>query len=120
MALAGALGMPFSSETYAWQQTEDHSFSNDTETSAIFPSNHLLYGSAATTGVIHGWRLTPDGFGLVIDVMAGSNWVVVAKPRNNSDIYADINIFMVDFDCYNGNCDRWDLEGIVLRAGNCL
>lgn len=120
MGLAGTLDMPFSSESYAWQQTEHHSFSGDTTT---FPMADIHWGSVSTRGVFRGWQVEPNGFGLVIDVKAGLIWALIAKPKITSGAgkhFADISTFMNQFDCYSGNLHLWDLEGIVLRAGNRL
>lgn len=120
MYLAGTLDTPFSSESYAWQQTEDNSFCDNI---MAFPMADIRWGSVSTRGAFRGWQVAPNGFGLVIDVKAGLIWAVVAKPKIIPGVakhFANINIFMNGFNRFSGNSHLWDLEGIVLRPGNRL
>lgn len=120
MSSAGTLDVPFSSESYAWQQTEDHPFGDDVKT---FPMADVRWGSASLCGFFHGWQIAPNGFGLAMDIKAGLIWAVVAKPKasegvKNGGRFSDINLFTNGFDRYSGNRHLWDLEAVVLQAGD--
>jgi hypothetical protein len=125
--LASHIAMPrasveistFSSDVYAWNETEGEPYCKETE---HVPTGDIRWGRASTMGAFTGWTLIPDGFGAVLDIKAGSEWLVVARPPSSKvdkyepliDHFGDINLFLDDFDPRNCRPDKWHIEAMYL------
>ena len=77
--------------------------------------SHLRWSLAATKDAFHHWHIDSDGYGTFIDVISGSKWWIVARPKNvqNVDIFNTATIFMT----YR-NLEDLDVEAILLQPGS--
>jgi hypothetical protein len=115
----------FSSECRAWYATEGLPFCKSTE---AFPISDMRWGLAGTTGAKHWWHIDSDGFGTFIDVQTGSKWWIIARPKVSTEgikqddfsAFADINLFLGDFELEKPLSEHWDLEAIYLEPGTRL
>ena len=80
--------------------------------------SHLRWSLAATKDAFHDWHIDSDGYGTFINVMAGSQWWIVARPKLNSqkvDIFNTISAFLED----DPNL-KVEVEAILLQPGSKL
>jgi hypothetical protein len=110
----------FASDVYAWNETEGEPYCKETE---HVPTADIRWGRASMTGAFMTWTLLPEGFGAVLDIKAGSEWLVVARsPSIHEDKYeplinhfANINLFLDNFIPTNCMPDKWHLEAMHLQ-----
>ena len=79
-------------------------------------TEHLRWNLAATKDAFHPWHIDSDGYGTFVNVMAGSKWWIVARPRSplNVDIFNTTSAFMPD----DESVDKVDVEAILLQPGS--
>jgi len=116
LGVTGASSTPFSSDWYAWRQTEGLPFCHE---DSQYPTHDMRWGLATTKGALQFWNLEGDGLGKYTDVLTGSQWWVIARPKGMSR-FAETTIYMDNFDPGCPNLHLWDLEAVVLKAGDKL
>ena len=84
------------------------------------PTRDLLWGLASTAGTYSGWHIDSNGFATFIEVKAGMKWWIIATPKEGGDTFDSPNLFLDDFEPYDPNSDRWDIEAILLKPGMIL
>ena len=110
-----ASSTPFSSDWYAWRQTEGLPFCHE---DSQYPTHEMQLGLAATKGAYHFWRLDSDGLGKYIDIMTGTLWLIIARPHRTSRGFAKTTMYADGFDPECPNLHLWDLEAVVLKPGD--
>lgn len=113
--ITGTSSTPFSSDRYAWRQTEGLPFCHE---DSQYPTHDMRLGLAATKGTFHFWRLDSDGLGKYIDIMTGILWWIIARPRRSSKGFAKTTMYVDGFDPECPNLHLWDLEAVVLKPGD--
>lgn len=113
--ITGTSSTPFSSDRYAWRQTEGLPFCHE---DSQYPTHDMRLGLAATKGTFHFWRLDSDGLGKYIDIMTGMLWWIIAHPRRSSTGFAKTTMYVDGFDPECPNLHLWDLEAVVLKPGD--
>lgn len=82
------------------------------------PLLHLRWAVAATLDSLSPWRIRSEGTFTYLDIMVGSLWVVVAVQKEGDiDGFASTRLHS----CMSStapNSELWDMQGIVLVAGN--
>ena len=80
------------------------------------PIEHLRWSLAATKDAFHPWHIDSDGYGTFVDVMTGSKWWIVARPKSSEkvDIFNTTTAFLED------GPDRFEVEAILLLPGSKL
>lgn len=113
----GASTTTFSSDWYAWRQTEGLPFCHE---ESQYPIPDMRWACAATKGALHFWHLDNDGLGKYIDILTGMKWWIIARPRGMFERFATTTMYVDDFDPECPNLHLWDLEAIVLKPGDRL
>jgi hypothetical protein len=111
----------YSSDVYAWNETEGERYCKESE---HVPTADIRWGRASLMGAFTGWRIIPEGFGSVIEIKTGNEWLIVARPTSVdqdtyvpiTDYFAKITLFLDDFHPQHPNSHRWHLEAIYLEA----
>ena len=92
-----------------------------------YPMDDMLWGLLVTAGASHNWHINSDGYATFIRVKTGMKWWIIARPRhnpNNEDLdfttFADISMFLNNFDTTNPNLHLWELEAVLLEPGTTL
>ena len=110
--------LPFATEHLVLQETRSLTHCKEEDNSMI---GLLRWNDFSTVDAVQWWRLVPHGFGVFFDVLAGSQWIIIAAPASlplhpnffaTSDLY--INIFM-ETEAINPTLIR--PEAILLTAG---
>lgn len=86
---------------------------------APLPAKDLLWGLASTAGTYSGWHIDSNGFATFIEVKAGMKWWIIATPKEGY-VFSSPELFLNDFEPYDSNSDRWDIEAILLQPGMIL
>jgi hypothetical protein len=115
--VTGTLSTPFSSDWYAWRQTEGLPFCNE---ESQYPISDMRWACASTKGALHFWHLENDGLGKYTDILTGMKLWIIARPRGMGKRFATTTMYVDGFDPGCPNCHLWDLEAIVLRAGDSM
>ena len=78
---------------------------------------HLRWNLAATKDAYHDWHIDSDGYGTFVNVMAGSKWWIVARPKNSLgiDTFNSTSCFIDD-----ASEDKIEAEAILLLPGSQL
>lgn len=76
---------------------------------------HLRWSLAATKDAFHVWHIDSDGYGTFVNVISGSKWWIVARPKNrqNLDVFNTSTIFL-----NKENLNELDVEAILLLPGS--
>jgi hypothetical protein len=83
------------------------------------PFSHITWVAAATGHFLTSWLLGPEGSCTYIDVLVGSIWAVVARPRGGSRYKLfDNHLYCDGFNPSFPNTLLWDMEGVILGAGS--
>jgi hypothetical protein len=118
----------YSSDSFAWDETEGSPFCKITEP---VPVSNIRWARISLKCAFQGWHLSPDGFGTALEIKSGCEWVIIARPCGRSDpnkpgLNPDFNdmgllhLFLNNFDSSVPNEDNWDIEAVVLAAGSRL
>ena len=67
----------FTTDYLAWRETQSRPYCKQEEYSSI---TALRWNDYENANAIQKWTLVPHGFGLYLDVRAGSKWVIVGSP----------------------------------------
>ena len=78
---------------------------------------HLRWNLAATKDAFHPWHLDSDGYGTFVNVISGSKWWIVARPKSclDVDVFNTTPCFLTD-----GGEDQFEVEAILLLPGSRL
>ena len=78
---------------------------------------HLRWNLAATKDAFHPWHLDSDGYGTFVNVMSGSKWWFVARPKSrlDVDIFNMTSCFLTD-----ESEEQIEVEAILLVPGSQL
>ena len=85
------------------------------------PTEHLRWNLAATQGAFHHWHIDSDGYGTFVNVITGSKWWIVARPKNSLDvdIFNTTSIWLnKEFDLDKTGEELFDVEAILLQPGS--
>ena len=85
------------------------------------PIGHLRWNLAATKGAFHPWHIDSDGYGTFVNVVAGSKWWIVARPKDglDVDIFNTTSIWLDEEFDIDKSCETlFDVEAILLRPGS--
>lgn len=113
----------FASDIKAWSTTLDHSHQRHE-----FPTQSTKWGQVATAGAYYKWRVHRDGFATYIDSQAGSQYLVVARPKKltgwDDAFWKDIQ-HMRKYTTEDGSSEDpdaslWEFEAILLKPGGRL
>lgn len=118
----------YSSDSFAWDETEGWPFCKITEP---VPVSNIRWARISLKCAFQGWRISPDGFGTALEVKSGSEWVIIARPAgqnypNKPGSHPDFNdmgllhLFLKNFNSSVPNEHNWDMEAVVLAAGSRL
>ena len=77
--------------------------------------DHLRWNLAATKDSFHGWHIDSDGYGTFVNVISGSKWWIVARPKNRHNIDA-FNNTLAFLDGLSP--DDIETEAILLQPGS--
>ena len=117
-----------------WAGMRRSSFSSDSYALAIglnqegwpkrpAPIEHLRWNLAATQGAFHPWHIDSDGYGTFVNVITGSKWWIVARPKNslNAEIFNTTSIWLdTEFGQDKSGENIFDVEAILLQPGSQL
>jgi hypothetical protein len=82
------------------------------------PLSHLRWAVAATNGSLSEWRIGSEGSFTYLDVMFGFLWVIVATEKEgDKDGFASTLLCSL-MEPAASNTNLWDMQAIVLSAGN--
>jgi hypothetical protein len=107
------------SDSNAWKKTMDDSYCKP---NVRFPWLSTRWASAATRGAsCGGWWEEEHGFCAYMDVLVGSVWVVISKPKEKGGrIIAEIRTLLNPMDPAESNLHEWDVEAVLLEEGSQL
>jgi hypothetical protein len=111
----------YASDVYAWNETEDEPYCKEDQP---VPTRDIRWGRAALEGAFAPWQLIPEGFGAVLEVKTGAEWLIVARPPSVNDdeyepvtgYFSRLSIFLADFQSRSSN--KWHVEAILLTVGS--
>lgn len=119
-----------SSNLFAWHETEGKPYCKDDE---VIPTSSIRWGRVSLKGGFEGWQFSPDGYGAVLKVKKGMEWVIVARPVASSNTtqlgqhpdfrdFASPNLFVRKFKIDGPSLDNscWILEAVLLRENTQL
>lgn len=89
--------LPFASEYLAWRETRSLAYCKEEEYSTIAMMRWNDYENA---NALQQWTLVPHGFGLYMEIRAGSKWIIIGSPADfpfDSRHYAPSTVFLPDF-----------------------
>jgi hypothetical protein len=95
-------------------------------TNVTFPSDAMLWGTAATAHATSWAHIDDHGMATIVRVMAGHKYWVIARPRRNRDpdsTAGDMrtaNAFVEKWQPSSAGDENWELEGVLLEAGDTL
>jgi hypothetical protein len=110
------------SNEQAWQETRGIPAITD----VAFPADDMLWGTAATAHATSWGHMDDHGVATIVKVIAGSKYWVVARPkrdRANMGTAGDMgtaNAFTDEWEPSTAGDEFWDMEGVLLRAGDTL
>lgn len=86
-----------------------------------FPELETRWVYASTCRAFGDWIEEQHGFCSYINVLAGSAWVVISKPKaQGGRTFANITTLTNRFDPKDSNLELWDVEAILLGEGSQL
>jgi len=113
-----------SSNLFAWHETEGKPYCKDDE---VIPTSSIRWGRVVLKGGFEGWQFSPDGYGIVLKVQRGMEWVIVARPIGSDQPpdfrdFASRNLFVSKFQINGPSLDNscWILEAVLLRENTQL
>ena len=109
----------YSSDMYAWNETKGEPYCKETEP---VPTGDIRWGRVSLNGAFTGWTLIPKGFGAVIEVKTGEEWLIVARPPVANDgeehlfrnHFGSVPLFIEQFDPRKPMSCKWRLEAMYL------
>ena len=82
------------------------------------PLSHLRWAVAATNGSLGEWRVGSEGSITYLDVMIGSLWLIVARPKAGDEDGFASSLFYSLMSPVAINNNLWDMQSIILTTGN--
>ena len=102
------------SDVAAWEATMANAFCQHIP----FPEQHTRWVTAATCGAFGQWTEEGLGFCVYINVLTGSQWIVIAKPKGEAQCrFASTSQELRAFDPDGCNSKLWDMEAVLLERG---
>jgi len=89
--------LPFTTDYLAWRETRSLTYCKEEAYSTI---NALRWNDYDNADAIQQWTLVPHGFGLYMDIRAGSKWIIIGGPSNfpfDPDHFATSDLFVPEF-----------------------
>jgi hypothetical protein len=89
--------LPFTTDYLAWRETRSLAYCKEEDYSTI---GSLRWNDYDNADAIQQWTLIPHGFGLYLDVRAGSKWIIVSSPADfpfDPDHFATSDVFLPEF-----------------------
>ena len=86
-------------------------------------TEHLHWKLAATKDAYHVWHLDSDGCATFVNVVSGSKWWIVARPKGtlDCDTFNTTSLFVhKDFHLDSPCTDLFDVEAVLLQPGSQL
>jgi hypothetical protein len=105
------------SDVAAWNWTEEEPHC---KRHVNFPELHTRWISASTQRAFGAWTDEGHGFSVYINILAGSVWIVVSKPKSGGRVFSNVSIHEKPYDPIGSNTDLWDVEAIFLTKGSQL
>ena len=85
------------------------------------PTSDMFWHSAATSGAFSPWILPQHGFCAFINILTGSHWLVIARPKAGQDpSFASTTHKLQQFQPFQPNAHLWNWEAVVLEPGTQL
>lgn len=104
------------SDATAWDYTADEPHC---KRRIQFPQGHTRWITAATRNAFGAWTEEAHGFCTYINVVNGSLWILVGKPKaQGGRIFANISTPATLFDPIASNSQLWDVEAVLLGEGS--
>jgi hypothetical protein len=106
----------------AWQESRDL----PSMTYVTFPSDAMVWATAATQGATSWGHIDDHGMATIVKVMTGRKyWVVMCPKRNQMSKNANGNMGSIHaygdgWEPHSACEDLWDHEGVLLEAGDTL
>ena len=89
--------------------------------SVRFPWLPTRWAYAATRGAFGEWMEEEHGLCVYVNVLAGSVWVVISKPKEEGGRrIAETRTLLNPIDPAESNLHEWDVEAILLEEGSQL
>ena len=106
----------FSSDAHALNAV----FNQEGWTERAAPPEHLRWNLAATKDAFHVWHIDSDGYGTFVNVVAGSKWWIVARPKDSPGCDLNTSSLLVheEFSVDNAGENLFDVEAILLQPGS--
>jgi hypothetical protein len=82
------------------------------------PQSETHWEAASTKGAFERWTVPQHGYCTFINVVAGEQWVFIARSKRPGFAYGVDDL--VSFEPYGANCNLWDIEGVLVKAGSQL
>jgi len=105
------------SDVAAWNCTEEEPHC---KRHVHFPELQTRWIAASTRRAFGAWTDEGHGFSRYINILAGSAWVVISKPKSGGRVFSDVSIHEKSFDPTGSNSEIWDIEAIFVRKGTQL
>jgi len=112
------LQLPFMTEHLAVRETRSLTHCKEEDNSMI---GILRWNDFSTVDAVQWWRLVPHGFGAFFDVLAGSQWIIIAAPACSPldpDFFATSDLYINELtETETPNPEYIRPEAILLTAG---
>jgi hypothetical protein len=110
---------PFASDIVAWKLTKRLAFAKSSDE---YPISAVRWGLCATSGAYHKCHIDCNGFGTFISPATGVKIWFLAAPKdpNSFEAFADMDLYLEDYDLDGTNETLWDWEPVVLKPGMTL
>ena len=105
------------SDVAAWNCTEEEPHC---KRRVHFPELQTRWLSASTPRAFGAWTDEGHGFSRYINILAGSAWVVISKPKLGGRVFSGVSIHEKTFDPTGSNSELWDVEAVFIREGSQL
>jgi hypothetical protein len=89
--------LPFTTDYLAWRETRSLAYCKEEEYSTI---GALGWNDYENANAIQQWTLVPHGFGLHLEIRAGSKWIIIGSPAQlpfDPEHFATSDMFLPEF-----------------------
>ena len=89
--------LPFTTDYLAWRETQSLAYCKEEEYSTI---GALRWNDYDNANAIQQWTLVPHGFGLYLEIRAGSKWIIISSPAEfpfDPEHFATSDLFLPEF-----------------------
>jgi hypothetical protein len=110
--------LAFTTDYLAWRETRSQTYCREEQYSSI---GALRWNDYDNANAIQQWSLVPHGFGLYLQIHAGSKWIIIGSPADfpfEPEHFSFTEIFLPEFvETQQTNQIYIHLEAILLRQG---